>query len=132
MERDLLFSVELRDRQALSSIYRLGLKAPLVPQDAGYTELSSDLGKVLEGATKKVDNVVEEECRDVFTVAMTRLFSHLLMEDPHFEFKRVMGAMLEESCCHLATPMGGHVHVLLEKISCDNEEESGEEPPTLP
>ncbi|KAE8818675.1 hypothetical protein D1007_03488 [Hordeum vulgare] len=53
MDRTVLSIVELRARQALSSIYRLGLEAPLVPQDASYAEISSELVKEFEGPTKK-------------------------------------------------------------------------------
>ncbi|KAE8817742.1 hypothetical protein D1007_04604 [Hordeum vulgare] len=51
----------------------------------------------LEGAIKKVDGILKEECRDLFLVAATCIFNHLLLCDPCFVFAGVMGSMLEES-----------------------------------
>ncbi|KAE8791504.1 hypothetical protein D1007_33947 [Hordeum vulgare] len=70
---------------------KLELESPLTPQGASYADLSSELMKELEGGTKKVDVIVEEECRDLFFVVATRVFSHLLLRDPSFKFKEVMG-----------------------------------------
>ncbi|KAE8792929.1 hypothetical protein D1007_32431 [Hordeum vulgare] len=101
-------------------------------EDAGYTEFSMGLVKELEGAAKKVDIILEEECRDLFSVAATHVFSPLLLCDPHIEFKEVMGHVLEESSGDLATIMESHLRTLLEKLSCDDHEEPGEEPPAFP
>ncbi|KAE8818102.1 hypothetical protein D1007_04207 [Hordeum vulgare] len=125
-------SLELRARPALSSIYRLGLEAPLAREDAGYAKLSSELMKELEGASKKVDNVLEGECRDLFSMVATRVFNHLLLRDPHFKFERLMRPVAEESSSDLAAAMGDHVCALLVRFSCDNDEDSGEEPPAMP
>ncbi|KAE8777569.1 hypothetical protein D1007_49640 [Hordeum vulgare] len=92
----------------------------------------SELVKELEGAIKKVDNIVEQECHDLFSVAATYVFSHLLLRDPRFEFALVMGPALEEFRGNLATAVGGHVHTPLEKFSCDNGEESSKDSPAIP
>ncbi|KAE8810958.1 hypothetical protein D1007_12313 [Hordeum vulgare] len=60
-----LSSLDLSAGQALSSMCRLGLEATLVPRDAGYAEFSSELVKELEGASKKVDTILKEECHNV-------------------------------------------------------------------
>ncbi|XP_037427309.1 protein SLOW WALKER 1-like [Triticum dicoccoides] len=44
----------------------------------------------LEDGAQKVDNILEEECGDLFFVAATRVFSHLLHRDPTFDFNKVM------------------------------------------
>lgn len=40
-----------------------------------------------------MDISLEEESRDLFCVAATRVFTHLLLGDPHFEFEVVMGPL---------------------------------------
>ncbi|KAE8770276.1 hypothetical protein D1007_58015 [Hordeum vulgare] len=85
VDRVMLSSLELRACRPLSSICRLGLESPFVRQDACYAEFCLELVKELEGAAKKVDIILEEECHDLFSV-----FNHLLLRGPHFEFKEVM------------------------------------------
>ncbi|KAE8820969.1 hypothetical protein D1007_00998 [Hordeum vulgare] len=114
-----LSCVELRARHALSSICRLELESPLVPHD----KLSSELVKELYGATKKVDGILEEEYRDLFSVAVTRVLIHLLVRDPRFKFEEVMGPVLEESRGDMAVTMKGHMNMLLGKIFYDDGEE---------
>ncbi|KAE8816504.1 hypothetical protein D1007_05836 [Hordeum vulgare] len=97
-----------------------------------YNKFYFELIKELEGMVKKVDNILEEECRDLFTMAATRAFNHLLLRDPHFEFEEVMGPVPEESSGDLATAMEGHMHTLLEKFSCNDDEEPSKEPSALP
>ncbi|KAE8803533.1 hypothetical protein D1007_20610 [Hordeum vulgare] len=99
----MLYSLDLRAIQALSSIYRSGIEAPFVPQ--GYAEFSPKHVKELDATTKRVDSILEEECHDLFFIAASRDFSHLILRGPHFEFKGVMGPVPEE--CHkvLATSM---------------------------
>ncbi|KAE8806318.1 hypothetical protein D1007_17473 [Hordeum vulgare] len=80
-----LSSLELRADQAMSCLYRLGLESPFVPQDVGYAEVSFNLVKELEGAADKVDSILEEY-RNLFSVVVTRVFIHLLLREPHFEF----------------------------------------------
>ncbi|KAE8772815.1 hypothetical protein D1007_55119 [Hordeum vulgare] len=92
-----LSSLDLRAQQGLSSICRMGPGCSFVPQGAGYAEFSSEFVTELEGAAKKVDNILEGECRNVFSLAATRVFSHLLLREPHFKFEGVMGPLPQES-----------------------------------
>ncbi|KAE8815415.1 hypothetical protein D1007_07150 [Hordeum vulgare] len=103
------------------------LEAPFFPEDAGYAEFSSELVKELKSTSKKVDNIVEEECRDHFAVAATRVFSHLLLREHHVEFTQLMTPLPKESRGALATTMEGHVRMLLEKFSYDDNEKPDEE-----
>ncbi|KAE8792488.1 hypothetical protein D1007_32957 [Hordeum vulgare] len=129
----MLSSLDLRARQALGSICRLKLDSSLIPQDDGYVEFSSELMKELRRRIMKVDSAMEEECHDHLSFAAIRVFIHNLLCDPRFEFAGAMGPMCEESHSYLPTAMGGgHVHKLLDKFSCNNDEESDEEPPAIP
>ncbi|KAE8803445.1 hypothetical protein D1007_20673 [Hordeum vulgare] len=111
---------------------RLGLESPFVPRDAGYVEFSSELVKELDGMAKKMDIILEEECRDIFSVVATRIFSHLLLYDPHSMSEEVMVHVPKESRDGLGVAVEGHLHTLLEMLSCDDDKDSGEDPPPLP
>ncbi|KAE8795954.1 hypothetical protein D1007_29147 [Hordeum vulgare] len=130
-DRVALSSVELRACQALSSICRLDLESPFVPQDASYAEFSSELMKEVEGRANKVDGILGEECCKLFSVATTCDFSHLLLRDPRFTFEKVMGPVPEESRGDLVAAMEGHVNTLLGQLFCSDGEEPDEEAPTL-
>ena len=75
---------------AICSIYREGLETPLMPRDADYAEYSSKLVERLEDGAQKVDSILEEECCDLFSLAATYVFSHLLHGDPNFDFDEVL------------------------------------------
>ncbi|KAE8772447.1 hypothetical protein D1007_55584 [Hordeum vulgare] len=122
VDRAVLGSTKLGALQALSSTCRLELDSPFI-EDATYTEFFSELVKELEGTAKKVDNKLEEECHDLFSMAATRIFSHILLCDPRFEFEEVMGPVPEQSCGDLAIAMEDHVNMLLGKFFCGNGEE---------
>ncbi|KAE8783291.1 hypothetical protein D1007_43281 [Hordeum vulgare] len=107
------------------------LESPLIPQDASYTKLSSELAKELEGEAKKVYKILEEECYDLFSVAATRVFSHVLLRDPRFEFKEVMGPIPEESDGNLPAALEAHVNTLLGKFFCGDGKDPDEVPPVL-
>ncbi|KAE8771319.1 hypothetical protein D1007_56800 [Hordeum vulgare] len=77
---------QLELRRRMSQPTRLELESPLIPEGASYAELSSELVKELEGMVKKVDDILEEEFRDLFFVVGTSVFSHLLLHDPCFKF----------------------------------------------
>ncbi|KAE8794074.1 hypothetical protein D1007_31234 [Hordeum vulgare] len=118
----------LRGRQALITVCRLEIESPFAPQDASCAQFSSELVKDLEGMSKKVDDILEEEFRDLFSMVATRFFIHLLLRDPRFEFEGVMGPMPEESCGALATAMEGHVSMLLGKFFYGDGMRPGEDP----
>ncbi|KAE8795692.1 hypothetical protein D1007_29407 [Hordeum vulgare] len=87
--------------------------------------------KEIEGVIRKVDNTLEE-CRDFLSVVASHVFNHILLRDPCFKFAGVTGHVPKKSSGNSATPVGGHVRMLLEKFSCDDDEESDEQPPAMP
>ncbi|KAE8771430.1 hypothetical protein D1007_56696 [Hordeum vulgare] len=113
----------------MSSMCRLGIESPFVPLGAGYTEFSSELVKELEGTTKKEDNILKQECRDLFSVAATRVFIQLILRNPPFGFEEVIGPVPVDSCVDLAAAVVSHVRMLLEKFSCNDNNGPDEEPP---
>ncbi|KAE8774872.1 hypothetical protein D1007_52682 [Hordeum vulgare] len=130
-DRVALSSLELRARQALSSICRLELESPLIPQGTSYAELSSKIVKDLEGIAMRVDDILEEECRNHLFVAATCVFRHLLLRDPRFKFYEVMGLVPEESNGNLVAVVEGHVITLLGKFFCGDGEDPDKDPPIV-
>ncbi|KAE8820113.1 hypothetical protein D1007_01812 [Hordeum vulgare] len=65
------------------------------------------------------------------SMAVTYVFSHLLLHDPCFKFEEVMGPVPEESHGNLVAAMEGHTDMLLGKFFYDDGEEPGEETPVL-
>lgn len=118
-------SLELRAHQALSSICSERFEAPLAAHGTGYAEISSKLVEEFKDATQKVDGILEEECRDLFSMAATHVFSHLLLRNPGFNFSEVIGPVPEESRDVLVEAVESHVNALLGKFSCSSDEEPG-------
>ncbi|KAE8803528.1 hypothetical protein D1007_20604 [Hordeum vulgare] len=106
----------------------LEFESPLVPDNASYAELSSEIVKELEDAPKKLDDILEEECRNLFSRGATRVFSHLFLRDPIFKFEEVMDPVHEESCGDLAAAVEGHLNMLLGNFFCGDSKKLGEEP----
>ncbi|KAE8806738.1 hypothetical protein D1007_17097 [Hordeum vulgare] len=93
--------------------------------DMMLADYDSELKKVeLEGVTKKVDGILEQECRDLFFVTATCVFSHILLHDPLSKFRKVMVPMLVESYGDLVPAMEVHVNTQL-RMFCYGD---GEEP----
>src|SRR3990170_1036630 len=121
----MLHSLELRACDALNFVCRERLEALRVSRNADYVDFSIKLVERLEDGAKKVDGILEEECRDLFSQAATRVFSHLLHADPNFDFDKVIAPVPEELRDGLTKAVEGHVDALLRKYSCDSGESSG-------
>ncbi|KAE8790969.1 hypothetical protein D1007_34616 [Hordeum vulgare] len=91
------YSLELRACASLSSICWERSEDLLVVSSGSYAELSSKLVEELDDATLKVDGILEDECRDLFYVATTHVFSHLLLRDPSFNFNEVICPVPKDS-----------------------------------
>ncbi|KAE8770801.1 hypothetical protein D1007_57397 [Hordeum vulgare] len=101
------------------------------PEGTSYAELYTELMRELEGVSKKVYDIMEEECRNLFNLATTIVFSHLILRNPCFKSDEVMDPMLEESRNNLAAVVEGHVSALLGKFFCIDGEDPDEEPPVI-
>ena len=89
----------------------------MTPED-GFAGLSSKLAVALEGAATEVDSILEEECRSLFSAAVTRVFGHLYLQDPGFDFITVIRSIAPESRVAAEGAMKGHVDALLKKFLC--------------
>ncbi|KAE8815475.1 hypothetical protein D1007_06935 [Hordeum vulgare] len=106
-------SLELTTHKALNSLCRERFEAPLASHDTGYAELSSKIMEELEDTTQKVGDILEEECRDLFSLAATCVFSHLLLYDSGFNFGEAICPIPKESHGDLAEAIESHVSALL-------------------
>ncbi|KAI4995829.1 hypothetical protein ZWY2020_037917 [Hordeum vulgare] len=52
--------------------------------------IAAELAVVLEDAVVQVDKILDNKCRDLFFEAATRVFSHLLLREPGFDFYSVI------------------------------------------
>ncbi|KAE8767080.1 hypothetical protein D1007_61604 [Hordeum vulgare] len=100
------FFLELRARAALSSIC-------LAVRSANYVMFSSKLVEELEGMALKVDDVLEDECRCLFSLAVTRVISHLLLHKPNFNFYELICPGLKDSRQDLPRVVESYVGALL-------------------
>lgn len=116
MDHGALSSLELKAREALHSICRGGFEDPLRTPADGPAKLLTELVAKLEGAAAKVDAILEGECHDLFFVAATRVFSHLHLPDPGFDFSTVVGPVPPEARAAAVEAVKGHVATLLGKF----------------
>ena len=66
--------------------------------EEGPAELLPQLVTALEGVVAGVGPMVEEEARTLSTSAVTRVFSHLHLCDPSFDFGTLLEPVDEEHC----------------------------------
>ena len=107
----------LRARRALKSTCRGGFNGPLTVPEDGYAKFSSRIASELEGVGAKVDAILEAECRDLFFVATTCVFSHLYLHDASFDFDAVTGLVPLELRTDTTEAVKGHVVMLLGKFT---------------
>jgi hypothetical protein len=117
-ERAKMFrSLELRAHGALATICKERLEGPHETHDASYLDFFTKLVERLEAGAKRVNGIIEDECRDLLFQAATRIFSHLLRTDPNFDFDRVIAPVPEELPDSLGKAVEDYVDALLVKFS---------------
>nr|XP_020170310.1 neuromodulin-like [Aegilops tauschii subsp. strangulata] len=108
--------LEQRPRKALQDLYGRGLKEPLVTAEEGPAELLPQLVTALEGVVLGADPMVEGEARALSASAMMRVFSHLHLRDPNFDFGALLQPVDLEHCTAAAEAMKDQVESLLRKF----------------
>ena len=80
--------------RANSIAYRLGARdSPIPPSDddvGAYLQFFTQIMEKLDGVATNLNNVVEEECRELLSLAATRVFSNLRHANPNFDFASVL------------------------------------------
>ena len=64
-----------------------------------------------------MDDILEEECCDLFSMVATRVFSHLLNHDPHFDFDDVLVPLTPVVQDNLAGWVDDHVDALVAEFT---------------
>lgn len=100
------------------------LEALIEPCNADHVEFSTKLVERPKDGVRKVDSILEEQCRGLFSQAVTCVFSHLLHTNSSFNFHKVIALVPEELRDGLAKAVEGHVDALLGKFSYDSSESS--------
>jgi hypothetical protein len=98
---------------------RLGvgdLRIPsLLPSDdpVAFLQLFTQIVEKLETAATSLDNIVEEECRELLSFVGTRIFPNLLHGDPSFDFGAALQVVEPVIVPNLAEGVKVHVEALL-------------------
>ncbi|KAE8799161.1 hypothetical protein D1007_25547 [Hordeum vulgare] len=103
---------ERRAHQALGFICRGSILSPLVPDEAGYLDFFTKVVERLEAGTQEVGALIEEECRDLLSQALTHVFTHLFHTYPHFDFEAAMAPVPDATCGALGKAVKDHVDAL--------------------
>src|SRR5664279_2448958 len=84
----------------------------------------------LEVAAADVDNLVDEECRELLSIAVTRIFCKLYLANSKFDFSSVIRPVVVKNLAALEKEVREHVDALVElyvRVDKDGEEGEGEE-----
>ncbi|KAI4997610.1 hypothetical protein ZWY2020_052952 [Hordeum vulgare] len=109
--------VELRLHTTLHTLCRDGFDEPLATPESGFTVLSADLTMVLEDAVIQVDKILDIECRDLFSEAATRIFSHHHLREPGFDFNSMILPVPTEARDSTTEAAKGHVEALVKRFA---------------
>ncbi|KAE8808455.1 hypothetical protein D1007_15009 [Hordeum vulgare] len=108
--------VELRLRTALHTFYRDGFAEPVATPESGFAVLAAELAMALEEDVIQVDKILDIECRDLFSEAATRVFSHLHLREPGFEFNSVILPVLAEAREHTVEAVKAPVEAFVKRF----------------
>src|SRR5664279_2320957 len=125
-ERGKMFrELAARGRGATTRLGVEGLSSPDGDDAAAYLTFFAELVVKLEAAATGVDNIVDEECRDLLSVAATRVFSNLYHANPGFDFSPVLKPVEREFAAALVKEVTGPVEALLQLYVRGDEAEKG-------
>src|SRR5664279_539340 len=114
---------------------RLGATAPELPSGddaAAYLQFFAALVAGLEVAAADVDNLVDEECRELLSIAVTRILCNLYLADSKFDFSSVIRPVVVKNPAALEREVREHVDALVEvyaRVDEDGEDGQGEKQP---
>ncbi|KAE8794599.1 hypothetical protein D1007_30638 [Hordeum vulgare] len=105
--------VELRLRTTLCSLCEVRFDEPLATLEAVFTAHVAELAVALENVVVQVDKILDSECRDLFFVAATRVFSHLYLREPGFDLGSVILPVPAEARHNAAEAVNGPMEALV-------------------
>jgi chromosome segregation ATPase len=116
MERDAFVSLEERLRAPLRSLYRTGYEEPLAMPEEGPAGLLPKLITPLEGVATGLDPLLDNELRDFGTLIATRVYRHLHLRYPNFDFGTLLTPTAPELPSATAETMMEQVEALLKQF----------------
>ncbi|KAI5007515.1 hypothetical protein ZWY2020_051972 [Hordeum vulgare] len=109
--------VELRLHASLCSLCRVGFDEPLATPERGFIALKTELAVMLENIVVQVDKIVDSKCRDLFFEAATRVFTHLHLREPGFDFTSVILPVPTEARHCAAEAVKGPAEALVKRFA---------------
>ncbi|KAE8812629.1 hypothetical protein D1007_10328 [Hordeum vulgare] len=95
-----------------------GFDEPLATPEGGFAPLAADLAVALEYVVNEVDKMLDSECRDLFSEATARVFSHLHPREPGFDFGSVILSVPTKANESTAEAVKGPVEALVKRFAC--------------
>jgi hypothetical protein len=115
--------LEHRASRALSNLCDVSVASPLAADDAGYLGFFTRVVERLEGGAARARQLVEEKSRHLLAHAVSRIFSHLLRSDPHFDFGALTAPVPEVIEGALADWVDDHVDELMAELAPANDDD---------
>ena len=106
-------SLEERSREALQELYEKGLEKPLVTDDEGPAQLLPQLITALEDVVNGIGPMVEGEARTLSSSALTRVLSHVYLNDPNINLDSLLEPVSGDLAAAAAEAVKGRVEALL-------------------
>ncbi|MBI0384628.1 hypothetical protein JBE27_52325, partial [Streptomyces albiflaviniger] len=114
--------------RARAAILRFGVSSPRIPTGDGaadYLQFFTELVESLEQIVSGVNTIVEDECRELLSIAATRVFSHLRRLNPRFDFSSVLGPVDPRIAIALDKMVRPHVEALVQAYGRSDEASEG-------
>jgi chromosome segregation ATPase len=116
MERDAFVSLEERLRAPLRSLYGTGYEEPLATPEEGPAGLLRKLVAPLEGVAIGLDPLLDNELHDFGTLIAMRVYRHLYLRYPDFDFGTLLASAAPELPSAAAETMMEQVEALLKQF----------------
>jgi hypothetical protein len=114
---------------ANSAIGRLGasnFRIPADNNDTAFLQLFTQIVEKVEAAVTNLNDIIEEECRELLSLAATRIFTNLLHADLSFDFATVLRRVEPSQAFKFLLGVNEHMESLLELYQRNKDGDSAE------
>ncbi|KAE8820565.1 hypothetical protein D1007_01309 [Hordeum vulgare] len=109
--------VELGLRKAIRYLCRGWFDEPLATPEEGFAVPVNGFVTTLEAAVTQMEKTLERECRDLFIMATTHVFSRLHIRDPRFDLSSAIMPVPPGARDRAAESVKGPVEALVRKFA---------------
>jgi hypothetical protein len=106
-------TIAARANSAIGLLGASDFRIPTDDEDATFLQLFTQIAGKVEAAATNFNNIVEVDCRELLSLAGTRIFANLLHADPRFNFTTVLHRMEPAHAFKLSQGVKEHVETLL-------------------